>query len=58
MKKTTGQKTVRRLQLQRETLRTLTPEDLEQVAGGGQMTTGIDTCHNSCDLKQSRMCNV
>ncbi len=46
-------KRMRRLRLERETLRDLTPEQLSQVAGGTN-TINDDTRHNSCDLAVTR----
>lgn len=46
-------KTLRRLRLERETLRNLTPEDLQQVVGGNPLDDG-DTRYNSCDLAITR----
>lgn len=42
-------KRIRRLRLERETLRNLNTEHLEQVAGGTG-TTFDDTRYNSCDF--------
>ncbi len=50
-------KKLRRLRLERETVRNLTPENLEGVAGGGWTDY---TCHNSCDPSITRpqsICN-
>lgn len=41
-------KKIRRLQLNRETLRNLTPESLDGVAGGLRTD---DSCYNSCPLE-------
>lgn len=46
-------KKLRRLHLERETLRDLTPEQLGQVAGGDPLDD-TDTRHNSCDLAITR----
>lgn len=48
-------KKLRRLRLERETLRHLTPDHLEQVVGGDPTTlVNTDTLHNSCDLAITR----
>lgn len=48
-------KKLRRLRLERETIRNLTPEHLEQVVGGtGGTLTDTDTRHNSCNLAESK----
>ena len=50
-------KKIRRLRLDRETVRNLTPENLEGVAGGAFTD---DTCHFSCDTAITRppsVCN-
>ena len=44
-------KKIRQLSLDRETLRNLTPDNLEAAAGG--LWTD-DTCHNSCDTAVTR----
>lgn len=44
-------KKIRQLSLDRETLRNLTPDNLENVAGG--LNTD-DTCHFSCDTGVTR----
>lgn len=46
-------KTLRRLRLERETIRNLTPQHLEQVAGGNPLND-TDTLHNSCDIGLTR----
>ena len=50
-------KKLRRLRLDRQTVRNLTPSHLEGVAGGVRTD---DTCHNSCDPSVTRpasLCN-
>ncbi len=50
-------KKIRRLRLDRETVRNLTPESLDNVAGGVRTD---DTCHFSCDPAVTRpqsICN-
>lgn len=54
MKKTPTKQKLRRLRLERETLRDLTPEHLDHVAGGTNTSLNDDTRHNSCDLAQSK----
>ncbi len=52
-------KTLRRLRLERETLRNLTPEHLGQVVGGtGGTIDDTDTRHNSCNLAESKPISV
>lgn len=46
-------KKVRRLRLERETLRNLTPEHLQRVNGGVPLDD-TDTLHNSCDIGLTR----
>ncbi len=43
------QKKLRRLRLDRETVRTLTPDSLDAAAGGGIIPTVNDSYVNSCD---------
>lgn len=47
-------KKLRRLRLERETLRNLTPDHLENVVGGDLQTIFDDTRYNSCDLAVTR----
>ena len=47
-------KRMRRLRLERETLRDLTPEQLHHVAGGtGNTIDDNDTRHNSCNFAET-----
>lgn len=41
-------RSIRPLRLERETLRSLEPEQLQRVVGG-RVPTDSDTFHNSCD---------
>lgn len=53
-------KTLRRLRLERETLRNLTPDHLEQVVGGTNTSIGGDTRYNSCNFSETHpysICN-
>ncbi len=50
-------KKIRRLRLDRETVRNLTPEHMEQVAGGTG-TDFDDSRANSCDFGVTRPYNV
>lgn len=49
-------KKIRRLRLERETVRDLTPEHLEAVAGGGNDPFNSDTRYNSCDFQPRITC--
>ena len=48
-------KKIRRLRLDRETVRNLTPESLDNVAGAGWTD---DTCWNSCDTAVTRPASI
>ncbi len=50
-------KKIRRLRLERDTIRNLTPDRLEAVAGGSNDVN--DSRHNSCDtLLNTRPCSI
>lgn len=53
-------KKIRRLRLERETLRDLTSEQLEGVGGGTNCPTPFQevTLHNSCDFGETRPCSL
>jgi hypothetical protein len=52
-------KVAKKIVLTKETLRTLSNDATQMVAGGGTLTTGVNTCNASCATNEScRTCDT